>query len=67
MTKIFGMIGTLIYGIIGLYLLNFPFQIVPIPEFISNFDKWIIFVGGILVIIGGIKYLFSSKKHDVSL
>lgn len=42
--------------IFGLYFLNFPFQVVKIPEAISALDGWIIFVGGALIIIGAVNY-----------
>ena len=45
-----------IYLIGGLYFLNAPFNLIPLPT-ISN---WVIFIGGILLIFGGIKYLRSS-------
>ncbi len=67
MARGFGVIGFLIYLIIGLYFLNFPFGWVTMPEFIKGIEKWIIFAGGILVIIGGVKYLFSSRRETTSV
>ncbi len=59
-----GVIGFLLYLVVGLYFINFPFNYIEIPEYITQFNNWIIFVGGILVIIGGINYLRAgSKKH----
>lgn len=52
----------LIYLVIGLYMINYPFQFLKIPESISIvIDKWIILIGGALLIIGGINYLRLSK------
>ena len=52
----------LIYFIFGLYFINATFEFVIIPEFILNFDKWIILIGGILIVFAGINYLISGKK-----
>ncbi|MFC1710585.1 hypothetical protein ACFLZJ_00280 [Nanoarchaeota archaeon] len=57
MKKRHGVIIFIIYLIFGLYLLNSPFQFIEIPETFSSFNNWILFVSGILVIIGGINYL----------
>ncbi len=55
-----------VYLIIGLYFINYPFQFVKIPESISSIaNQWIIFVGGILLIIGGINYLRASRQSPL--
>ena len=54
----------LVYLILGLYMINVAFNFVNLPEFISKIDKWIIFVGGILLILGGINYL-KLKRHNL--
>ena len=51
----------LAYLILGIYFINFPFQFVQIPEFISNYDNWIIFAGGIFMLFGAINY-FQAKR-----
>ena len=58
-----GFIILLIYLVIGLYLVNSPFQWVKIPAMISQFDKWIIPIGGVLIIIEGVKYLKSTGGY----
>jgi cytochrome c biogenesis protein CcdA len=55
-------LGFVLYLIFGIYLLNVPFNFIFLPEFISNINDWIIFVGGILIIVGGINYLRANKK-----
>ena len=45
-------IFVLFYLILGLYFLNYPLGLVPIPDFVSGFDKWIIFIGGVFMVIG---------------
>ncbi len=69
MTKKSGLIWFIVYSIFGFYLINSPLNIVQIPEIISQFDSWIIFVGGILVLIGGINHfrVGKSKKNDFIL
>ena len=46
----------------GLYFINSTFSFISLPEFILNIDKWIIFVGGILIILGAFNYLRTGKK-----
>jgi len=48
--------------IFGLYFLNVPFQFVKVPESFSVADPWIIFVGGILIILGTISYFRIDRK-----
>jgi len=60
-------IGFLVYLIFGLYFLNYSLGFVVLPEFISKIDKWIILIGGILIIIGAINYLRLSKIKKIKL
>jgi predicted membrane channel-forming protein YqfA (hemolysin III family) len=55
----------IVYLILGVYFINFPFQFYPIPEFISKFDNWIIFAGGIFMLFGAINY-FRVKRNRFS-
>lgn len=50
-----------LYIVLALYFINFGFEFIKIPEVISNFNKWIIFAGGILLIIGGINFMKTRK------
>jgi len=59
--------GFLIYLIVGLYLINIPFSFILMPDYIAVFDNWIVFIGGVLVLIGGVKYFFSSKRKEVAI
>ena len=52
----------LIYFVFGFYFINSTFNFVIFPEFILNVDKWLILIGGILIVFGGINYLISGKK-----
>ena len=62
MSKV-GIVGFVVYLIIGLYLLNVPFDLIPMPGFIQGINEWIVFVGGVLVIIGGINYLRAGNRY----
>ena len=57
-----GVIGLVIYMIFGLYFVNSGLNLITLPEFVNSIDRWIILVGGILIIIGGINYLRAGKK-----
>ena len=52
----------LVYLVFGLYFINSTFSFILLPEFVLNIDKWIIFVGGILIILGAFNYLRTGKK-----
>ncbi len=51
----------LVYIVFGVYFLNYPLKYFKIPEMISNFDIWIIFAGGILMLFGAINYFRASR------
>jgi Mg2+ and Co2+ transporter CorA len=52
----------LIYLLVGLYFVNYPFGLVSIPEQVSSYDQWIIFAGGILIMLGALNY-FRIKRR----
>jgi predicted membrane channel-forming protein YqfA (hemolysin III family) len=52
----------LVYLILGLYFINYPFSFVTIPESVSQFDSWIIFAGGIFLVFGAINYFRLSRR-----
>ena len=51
----------LLYLVFAIYLINYPFGLIPIPTVISNFDKWIILAGGVLILFGAINYFKASR------
>jgi len=55
-------IWVLIYLIFGLYFINSAFPSITLPSFIIRIDKWMVFIGAILIFIGGINYLRAGKK-----
>ena len=52
----------LIYLIVGLYLINFGFEFVTIPQFITDVNKWIFVGAAALIIIDSFRFL----KEDYS-
>ena len=54
----------LFYLILSFYFVNFAFEFVKIPEFVKQFDNWIVFVGGIFLFIGGINFI-KTKRHNL--
>ncbi len=52
-----------IYIIFALYFLNYPLGIIKIPETLSSFEPWIIFIGGILLVIGGFSYFRKGRMY----
>ncbi|MDP2628999.1 MAG: hypothetical protein Q8P15_03845 [Nanoarchaeota archaeon] len=51
----------LMYFLLGVYFVNYPFGFFEVPEIILQNDIWIIFVGGLFLLFGGINY-FRVKK-----
>lgn len=52
----------LLYLLFGIYFLNKPFNFIQIPEAVLGFEQWIIFAGGVLLIIGAINYFRLSRR-----
>ena len=50
-----------IYLIFGAYFINYALNFIPIPSAIDPLNKWIIFVGGILVIFGAVNHFKLSR------
>ncbi|MBW6442732.1 hypothetical protein K0A97_03050 [Patescibacteria group bacterium] len=46
-----------LYLIFAAYFLNYPFRFMEVPEFFLSIDQWIIFFGGILLILGAYNHL----------
>jgi len=51
-----------IYLIFGIYFISQPFQFFQIPDSASLIEPWIIFIGGILIIIGAINYFRVRRR-----
>jgi predicted membrane channel-forming protein YqfA (hemolysin III family) len=52
----------LLYLVLAVYFLNYPFQIMKIPQYISVADQWIIFIGGIFLVIGAVSFFRASRR-----
>ncbi len=48
--------------ILGAYFVNFPFNFMKVPEFVLQYNAWIIFAGGIFMLLGAL-YYFKSKRR----
>jgi len=54
----------IIYLLFGLYLLNLTLTFIKLPEPIHVIDKFVIAIGGILIILGGINHIRASRVHN---
>ena len=62
--KKWGTIGLLIHLLLGLYFINFALSFVVLPEFVSEFDKWIFLIGGVMIILAGLTHLIKKGKRE---
>jgi len=53
----------ILYVLFAAYFINIALGIIAIPDFFSNFNKWISFIGGILLLIGGIQFLRPRRRY----
>ena len=51
-----------IHLVFGVYFINVALQFLKIPESFAIGDKWIIFAGGVLVLLGGINYWRVTRR-----
>ena len=58
-----GIIIFSVYMLFGVYFINFAFDFITLPEFVTNFNKWIILVGGLLILFGGVNFLRASRRR----
>jgi len=49
---------------LGLYFINFAFSFVTLPKFVLEINKWIFFVGGVLIIFSGLTHLIKKGKRE---
>jgi len=52
----------ILYVLLGVYLLNVGLQFVNLPEFLLKLNKWIVVVGGGLLIFESLKFLKQTRK-----
>ena len=53
----------IVYLIFALYFLNFGLGFISMPESFATVDKWIIAIGGILLIAGAINHLRVRRMY----
>ncbi len=54
----------LLYLVIGAYLILNSLNLFSFPDALVTIEKWIFFVGGVLVIVGGINHLRVRLKKN---
>ena len=52
-----------LYLVVGAYFVNYPFNFVEIPEFISDLDSWIMLIGGALIILSGFEHFLIGGRN----
>jgi len=57
-----GFIVSLIYILLGAYLLNLAFSFVTVPEMILGLEKWILVIAGIFLILGA-WFFYKYNEH----
>lgn len=55
----------IIYAIFGIYLINKAIVLFQVPEYLLNFDKWIIAFGGLLLFVAMYRMIIYSKKRII--
>ena len=56
----------IVYLVFGIYFINSSFNFIKIPEVISNFNQWIILLGGVLILLGGINHFRAIRNKNKS-
>jgi len=51
----------IVYLVFALYFINYPIRFVKIPESFLSFEPWIIFIGGLLILLGAFNY-YRAKR-----
>lgn len=54
-----------VYLIFGAYFINYALSFIPIPAVITSINKWIFFIGGILIIIGAVNHYRASRMRGL--
>lgn len=59
-----GIFWFIVYLVFGIYFINSSFNFITIPEIISNFDSWIILLGGVLILLGGVNHFRAIRNKN---
>jgi len=54
-----------IHIVFGLYFINVAFEWIRIPGSVTGVDKWITFVGGLLVFFGAINFMRATRYNAI--
>lgn len=52
----------LLYLALGIYFMNYTLDFFSVPEIVTNYNGWIIFAGGLLLLFGAINYFRASRS-----
>ena len=52
----------LVYILLGIYFINFPFNFLKIPDVVRQYDVWIAFIAGVFMLFGGINYFRVNRR-----
>jgi len=58
-----GTIIFVVYLLFGIYFINYAFNFVVLPDIMNTLNKWVVFAGGVLILIGGINFLRSRRER----
>lgn len=47
--------------VFAIFFINYPFAFFKVPEVVLKYENWIVFVGGILILIGAINFIRKSR------
>ena len=61
-----GIVLFLIYLLFGIYFINSAFSFIKLPDFFLKIDKWILLVGGLLIVLGAINYFRITRRNRYS-
>ncbi|MGY4884623.1 MAG: hypothetical protein ACP5NZ_03535 [Nanobdellota archaeon] len=56
-----GLFFFILYLLLGVYFLNSGLNFINMPDFLTNIDRWIVFVGGIFLVFGAINFLRARR------
>ena len=62
--KKWGTIGFVVHMVLGLYFINFAFEFITLPGLVLEINKWIIFIGGVLILFAGMTHLVKKGKRE---
>jgi cytochrome c biogenesis protein CcdA len=55
----------IVYALFALYLVNMGLGFVKMPNFLLKVEQWIILISGILLFLGGLRFLGIGRRHHM--